>query len=131
MMFPEFIGGFTMDEKKELVVVLEKTKQFIWDGKESYMSGKSKEFICHAIEEAWCDDLYLYRYITLKKVLTFIQLNIDTSMGGSHFTYACWNETIHTRPLYHEREKYRQYIINLQFNRKAWVDYLINNLKGD
>jgi hypothetical protein len=130
MKFPKFVPcGFTTEAKQELVAVLEKTKQFVWDGSFG-PKNRNREFICHAVEEVFEDDWDCCSFVTLYDVLRFIQLNIDASMNNPHKTFACWYETEHKKVCSYE-PNYGEYIIGVQSHRKAWIDYLINNLKGN
>lgn len=130
MKFPEFTSlGFSDDVKESIAKVLEDTKPFLWDGKKpiDYRNDNVKVYICHAVEELYESNDCNYS-LSLGTVIRFIQSNIDNSMNRTHYTFECWRETIHPK-VNQGTPEYDQYVIDVQSHRKAWIDYLINNLK--
>ena len=146
MQFPKYTSlGFSDDVKESIAKVLQDTKPFLWDGKKpiEWCNDNVKKFICHAVEELYDSVDYTFG-VSLGTVIRFIQANIDNSMSKSHRTFACWHATIYGKaymldPNYNQYiidvqssmldPNYDQYIIDVQSHRKAWIDYLIQNLK--
>lgn len=130
MQFPKFVDPrLSKEDTEELIIILTNTKKYIWNGNIHERGGRVREFICHAIEEAFedVDWGYLISESTARK---FIQESIDDSMDASCNTFECWYNITHIKIKSHHPQ-YNQYIIDLQSHRQAWIDYLIQNLKGN
>lgn len=127
MQFPKFVKpDLYPKDILDLVSVLETSKNYLWDGDTGHR-GNTVEFICHAIDCVFDEDFWgcsLPSNVPIK----FIQSNIDGSMHVSKRTFACWRETVYNK-VHSDDPEYNQYLIDVQSHRKAWIDYLIQNLK--